>query len=73
MTHHHQLRLSAQMQAQLSILADFVFDVSADTGREIEAVRLYRTIVGSTGNSDYLFLDEIPKADILGNKYLYLY
>lgn len=48
-------------------ISGIVFDVSADTGREIEAVRLYRTIVGSTGNADYLFLDEIPKADILGN------
>ena len=47
-------------------IASLVFDVSADTGREIVSVRLYRTIVGSTGNSDYLFLDEIPKADILG-------
>lgn len=44
-----------------------VIDTSADTGREIVAVRLYRTIVGSTGNADYLFLDEIPKEDILGN------
>jgi hypothetical protein len=48
-------------------IASLVFDVSADTGREIEAVRLYRTIVGSTGNADYLFLDEIPKSDILGS------
>ena len=44
-----------------------VIDTSADTGREIVAVRLYRVIVGSTGNADYLFLDEIPKSDIAGS------
>ena len=53
-------------------ISGLVIDVSADTGREIEAVRLYRTIVGSTGNADYLFLDEIPKADILGSSGKYL-
>ena len=53
-------------------ISGIVFDTSATTGREIEAVRLYRTIVGSTGNADYLFLDEIPKADILGSSGKYL-
>lgn len=48
-------------------ISGLVFDTSATTGREIEAVRLYRTIVGSTGNADYLFLDEIPKSDIAGS------
>ena len=48
-------------------ISGIVFDTSATTGREIEAVRLYRTIVGSTGNADYLFLDEIPKSDIAGS------
>jgi hypothetical protein len=47
-------------------ISGLVFDTSADTGREIEAIRLYRIIVGSTGNADYLFVDEIPKSDILG-------
>ena len=47
-------------------VTNLTFDTSADTGREIEAIRLYRIIVGSTGNADYLFVDEIPKSDILG-------
>jgi len=42
-----------------------VFDTSATTGREIVGARIYRTIVGSTGNSDYLFLAEIALAATL--------
>ena len=58
-------------------VTNLTLDVLATTGREIEAIRLYRIIVGSSGNADYLFVDEIPKADILGgvgkysgNKYI---
>lgn len=47
-------------------VTNLTFDTSADTGREIEAIRLYRVIVGSSGNADYLFVDEITKSDILG-------
>lgn len=42
-----------------------VFDTSATTSREIVGARIYRTIVGSTGNSDYLFLAEIALAATL--------
>ena len=44
---------------------NIIFDVSATTGREIVGARIYRTIVGSTGNSDYLFLAEIALAATL--------
>lgn len=44
-----------------------VVDTSASTGREIEAVRLYRTIVGSSTNAEFLFLDEIPLTDLVGS------
>ena len=48
-------------------VSSIIIDVSASTGREIESVRLYRIIVGSTGNADYLFVDEITLADISGS------
>jgi hypothetical protein len=51
-------------------VASIVIDVSADTGREIEAVRLYRSIVGSTGNADYLFVTEIPRASLASLPYV---
>jgi len=44
---------------------NIVFDVSATTSREIVGARIYRTIVGSTGNADYLFLTEIVLAATL--------
>lgn len=47
-----------------------VIDVSADTGREIVAVRLYRVIVGSTGNADYLFVTEIARASLASLPYV---
>ena len=43
-------------------LSNLIYDTSTETGREIVSLRIYRTIVGSTGNADYLFLKEVPKA-----------
>lgn len=37
-------------------------DVSTSTSREIVSYRIYRTAVGSTGNAEYLFVDEIDIA-----------
>lgn len=51
-------------------VGNIIIDVSADTGREIEAIRLYRIIVGSTGNADYLFVAEITRAALASLPYV---
>lgn len=40
-------------------------DVSASTSREIVSLRIYRTAVGSSGNAEYLFVDEIDVAYVM--------
>ena len=40
-------------------VSGMVVDVSASTGREIEAIRIYRVATGSRGNAEHLFVAEI--------------
>ena len=43
-------------------LAGLVVDAEAATGREIEKIRIYRSVVDSNGTAIALFVDEIPIA-----------